>query len=65
MQRTLKVEGMSCSHCAGSIEGALKAIGVRSKVDLASHTVLVEYDADKLPLESVKEAIEEQGYAVV
>jgi copper chaperone len=61
---TLKVEGMSCQHCVNSIEGALKTIGAKGKVDLASGSVTVEYDEGKLQLTSIKEAIEEQGYDV-
>ncbi|MDF2683250.1 MAG: copper resistance protein CopZ [Brevibacillus sp.] len=62
---TLQVEGMSCQHCVISIEGALKEIGANGKVDLASNTVNVTYDENQISLETVKEAIEEQGYEVV
>jgi copper chaperone len=62
---TLKVEGMSCSHCVNSIEGALKTLGAIGKVDLANGTVAVEYEENKLTLDTIKEAIEEQGYEVV
>lgn len=62
---TLKVEGMSCAHCVNSIEGALKTLGAKGKVDLANGTVDIEYDNYKLTLEAITEAIEEQGYEVV
>lgn len=62
---TLKVEGMSCGHCVNSVEGALKEIGASGKVNLAEKTVQVEYDESKLSLDSITEAIEEQGYDVV
>lgn len=61
----LKVEGMSCNHCVISIEGALKEIGSKGKVHLASDTVTIEYDEKKLNLDQIKEAIEEQGYEIV
>lgn len=61
---TLKVEGMSCNHCVKAVEGALEEIGASGKVNLAEKTVQVEYDESKLSLESIKEAIEEQGYDV-
>ncbi|GAB6928504.1 copper chaperone CopZ [Paenibacillus sp. JCM 10914] len=64
-QVTLTVEGMSCNHCVSSVEGALKNAGANGKVDLASNTVAVEYDETKVSLESLKEAIEEQGYDIV
>ncbi|MED4585783.1 copper ion binding protein [Brevibacillus choshinensis] len=62
---TLQVEGMSCQHCVHSIEGALTEIGASGKVNLATSTVEVMYDEGKISLETVKEAIEEQGYEVL
>ncbi len=40
---TLKVEGMSCKHCAAHVENALHAIpGVsKAKVDLEGHSATV------------------------
>jgi len=65
MQRkTLQVDGMSCQHCVTSIEKAVQEIGGAAKVDLESNSVTVEYDASKVSLEAIKEAIEEQGYEV-
>ncbi|NQX63528.1 copper ion binding protein [Paenibacillus qinlingensis] len=61
---TLKVAGMSCNHCVNSVEGALKTIGATGKVDLASGTVNVDFDENKLTQDAIKEAIEEQGYDV-
>ncbi|MED0706269.1 copper chaperone CopZ [Aneurinibacillus aneurinilyticus] len=61
---TLKVEGMSCNHCVKAVEGALEEIGAAGKVNLAEKTVQVEYDESKLSLDSIKEAIEEQGYDI-
>ncbi|CAM3544218.1 MULTISPECIES: copper ion binding protein [Brevibacillus] len=62
---TLHVEGMSCQHCVNSIEGALKLIGVEGKVDLTTNTVEVSFDEEKIKMDAIKEAIEEQGYEVV
>jgi len=62
---TLQVEGMSCQHCVHSIEGALREIGAVGNVDLKNNAVSVSFDEEKLALEQVKEAIEEQGYEVV
>jgi copper chaperone len=62
---TLKVEGMSCGHCVNSVEGAVKNLGASGKVDLGASSVTVEFDDAKLSLDSIKEAIEEQGYDVV
>ncbi|MBW7475291.1 cation transporter [Paenibacillus oenotherae] len=62
---TLNVQGMSCMHCVNSIEGALKEIGAKGKVDLSRDTVEIAYDATKLSVEKLKETIEEQGYDIV
>lgn len=61
---TLKVNGMSCNHCVMSVEKALKEIGANGSVDLASKQVTVEYDDAAISLETIKEAIEDQGYDV-
>lgn len=60
----LTVEGMSCGHCVNAIEGALKKLGAVGTVDLTSKSVLVSYDESKLSLNTIKEAIEDQGYDV-
>ncbi|RXT15338.1 copper chaperone CopZ [Ammoniphilus sp. CFH 90114] len=61
---TLKVEGMSCGHCVTAVEGALKELGAQGKVDLSAKSVEVQYDESKVSLETIKEAIEDQGYDV-
>jgi len=64
---TLNVEGMSCSHCVNAVTKAVTALeGVSGiNVDLEGKTVTVDYDADQVSLEGIKEAIEEEGYDVV
>ncbi|GIP58618.1 copper chaperone CopZ [Paenibacillus sp. FSL W8-0186] len=62
---TLNVEGMSCNHCVNSIEGAVSKLGASAKVDLSAKNVTVSYDEGKLSVETIKEAIEDQGYDVV
>ncbi|OAB45348.1 copper ion binding protein [Paenibacillus glacialis] len=64
-QVTLNVEGMSCSHCLNAVEGAVKDAGATGKVDLATKKVTVEFDENKLNVETIKKAIEDQGYDVV
>jgi copper chaperone len=60
----LKVEGMSCSYCVNTIEGALRSLNVIGKVDLENKTVQVDFDENKLGLESIRKVIENQGYEV-
>ncbi|GIP33766.1 copper ion binding protein [Paenibacillus sp. J2TS4] len=61
----LKVEGMSCGHCVNSVEGALEKLGAAGKVDLAAKTVSIEFDESKISEDTIKNAIEDQGYDVV
>jgi copper chaperone len=62
----LNVEGMSCSHCVNAVEKAVGALeGVTEvRVDLDAKKVTVDHD-ENVTLESIKNAIEDQGYDVV
>lgn len=64
-KEVLHVEGMSCQHCVSAIKGALDKMNVQAEVDLADKKVTVEFDENKVQLEQIKEAIEDQGYDVV
>lgn len=63
---TLNVVGMSCGHCVKSVEGSVGNLdGVNEvKVNLESGKVDVAFDAAKVSLEKIKEAIDDQGYDV-
>ncbi|HYE69573.1 MAG TPA: copper chaperone CopZ [Anaerovoracaceae bacterium] len=64
---TLNVEGMSCSHCVNAVTKAVTTLeGVSGvNVDLEGKTVTVDYDPVQLSLESIKAAIEDEGYDVI
>ena len=64
---SIKVEGMTCGHCKIAVEGALgKLSGVsKAEVDLTANQVSVEYEEDKVTVNEMNEAIEDQGYDVV
>jgi copper chaperone len=64
--KILDVKGMTCGHCVSAVEGALKELkGVDTvQVDLAGNKVSFSFDESVVPLETVKEAIEEAGYDV-
>lgn len=66
INKVMHVEGMSCDHCRNAVESALaKLNGVTSaEVDLDKHQVRVDYDEDRVSVEQMKEAIEDQGYDV-
>jgi len=57
----LKIPEMSCGHCAGTIEKAVKGVdpAARVIVDLGSSTVAVETGADE---NAIRDAIRSAGY---
>ena len=63
---TLNVEGMSCGHCVKAVEGSVGELnGVSNvKVNLENGTVDVEFNADTVTLDKIKETIDDQGYDV-
>ncbi len=63
----LNVPAISCNHCKMAIEGALRDIdGVNAvSVEVPDKTVSLDYDADLVDLEELKDTIEEEGYPVV
>lgn len=66
MTKKIYIEGMSCSHCVGHVEEALKEIcGVKTvSVDLQQKLATVEL-AHEVEDEKFKSAIDDVGYEVV
>jgi copper chaperone len=66
-QSVIKVDGMSCEHCVKAVTDAVLALpgAVKVKVSLEAGSADIEYDGDKLSLEQIKAAIEEEGYDVI
>ncbi|MCX7922286.1 MAG: copper ion binding protein [Clostridia bacterium] len=62
----LTVEGMSCSHCENYIKKSVGTLnGVYNVVvDIKSKKVSIEYDTDKVEIQTIKDTIEDQGYKV-
>ena len=65
-KKILPVEGMSCANCEMRIENKLgKLDGVlRVKAIYSSSNVYVTYDAHRISLDRIIEAIEELDYSV-
>lgn len=65
VKNVLHIEGMSCGHCSGRVEKALKALpGVQSAdVDLAAKTATIESDGS-VSKETLTTAVTEAGYDV-
>ena len=64
MKKTIKIEGMSCGHCAGRVEQALKEIdGVDAKVNLEQKTAEVTLSR-QVPDQVLTAAVANAGYTV-
>ncbi len=64
--KTLNVEGMSCSHCENSVKKAVGELeGVESvAVDIKGNKVTIEFYPERISVDTIKDAIEDQGYDV-
>lgn len=61
--KTMKIEGMMCTHCQAHVEKALNAIpGVTAAVDLSAGTAAIQGDASD---EVLTKAVTDAGYTVV
>jgi copper chaperone CopZ len=63
--QTYTVTGMTCGHCVQAVTGELSRLpGVHEvRVDLGSGAVTVESDG-QVPLDEVRAAVDEAGYAL-
>ena len=66
MNKTMKIEGMMCTHCTGRVEKALAAIDGVDKVEISlegkSAALTLSKDVDNQVLTG---AVTEAGYEVV
>jgi copper ion binding protein len=63
---TLDVQGMSCEHCVAAVTKATTSLaGVKStNVVLETGKVTVSYDPNRVTLNDIKAAINEEGFTV-
>ena len=66
-EKTLQINGMTCSACAASIEkGISKMEGVeQANVNLALERTSIQYDPEKTDVDAFKRKIKDLGYDVV
>lgn len=66
MTKTIKIEGMMCSHCTGRVSGALNAIdGVRADVSLDNGGQAVVEISSDVSDETLVKTVSDAGYRVV
>ena len=63
----LKISGMTCAMCAGTIEKSLSNLPsvTRALVNLGTETATVEYDDEQLSLSRMEKAVRDAGYEIV
>ena len=65
MTKTMKIEGMMCSHCTGRVDKALNDMdGVKATVSLEGKSAEVELTKD-ISDEALVKAVTDAGYEVV
>jgi len=64
---TIRVDGMKCAKCSGSVEKALKATAGVEKVEvnLERKEAVVEYDDQKVTEAKLREVINATGFKAV
>ncbi len=66
-KKTMPILGMMCAGCAARVERKLNSLeGIATaSVNLSNRTALVEYDADRITPQQMKEALAAIGYDMV
>lgn len=64
---TIRVEGMKCAKCSGSVEKALKATPGVEKVEISldRKEAVVDYDDEKVTEAKLREVINATGFKAV
>lgn len=63
---TLKAPDISCGHCVAAITSAVGALDGAQVVasDISGKQVTVEYDPNRVSLDQIEHAMDEEGYPV-
>lgn len=60
----LKIEGMSCGHCVGAVDRALKGVNGVQVEQVAVGSATLSYDPAATSAEKITQAIADEGYTV-
>lgn len=64
MKKTIKIDGMHCSHCLTRVSNALAALGLKANVTLPDGIAVVE--GDNIPDDKVlRDTVEDLGFDVL
>lgn len=64
LEKTFKIEGMSCQHCVKAVEVELNEIGVEP-IEIEIGSVKVKFEESKFSDREIIAAVEEAGFRVV
>jgi len=64
MEKTFKIDGMSCDHCVMAVEKELNKLEIE-KQKIVIGSAKLSFDAEKVSEEKIKAVIEEAGYKVI
>lgn len=67
VNKTLKIEGMTCAACVRAVERAVKKLDgvIEANVNLATEKLTVSFESSKLRVSDIKKAVEKAGYKAV
>lgn len=61
---SMQISGMTCGHCVSSVKKALEAVPGVSVETVALGSAVVEYDPNAVTTDTIRQAVEDEGYAV-
>ncbi len=64
MKTTIKIDGMSCQHCVMAVKKEIQKLDVK-KIDVKIGEASVEFDENRLKVDSIENAIKQAGYNIV
>jgi len=64
LNKTMKIEGMTCASCAKAVERAVGKLDgiVEANVNLATEKLTLHYEPSKVKVSDIKKAVEKAGY---
>lgn len=67
MEKSLKIEGMTCAACAKAVERASKKLQgvIKANVNFATEKLNIKFDETKVTIPDIQAAIEKAGYKAV
>lgn len=67
VNKTMKIEGMTCASCAKAVERATNKLDgvIEASVNLATEKLTISYDPNKLKVSDIRKAVEKAGYKAI